>query len=62
MYVVGKMVCKSLKLLSDIAWNLFGHGPTGWGRVQAICDWVHNHVSFGYQYARVDRTTYQTYL
>lgn len=60
-YLIGSRYC-DLELLSDIAWNLFGQGPVGWGRVQAICDWVHSHVSFGYQYARVDRTAYQTFL
>lgn len=60
-YLIGSRYC-DLELLSDIAWNLFGQGPVGWGRVQAICDWVHNHVTFGYQYARVDRTAYQTFL
>lgn len=60
-YLIGSRYC-DLEQLSDIAWNLFGQGPTGWGRVQAICDWIHRHVSFGYQYARVDRTAYQTFL
>ena len=60
-FLLGSRYCE-LELLSDIAWNLFGQGPTGWGRVQAICDWVHSHVAFGYQFARVDRTAYQTYL
>ena len=27
-----------------------GHA-VGWGRVQAICDYVHGHVTFGYQFA-----------
>ena len=26
--------------------------PTGWGRVQAICDFVHQHIQFGYEHAR----------
>ena len=60
-FLLGSRYCE-LELLSDIAWELFGQGTTGWGRVQAICDWVHNHVTFGYQYARVDRTAHQTYL
>lgn len=60
-YLLGSRYC-DLEQLSDIAWTLFGDGPTGWGRVQAICDWVHGHVAFGYQFARVDRTAYQTYL
>ncbi len=47
--------------LSDIAWNLFGPTPPGWGRVQAICDWVHGHVEFGYKYARPTKTAYDVY-
>ena len=47
--------------MSDIAWNLFGTLPPGWGRVQAVCDWVYNHVEFGYQYARATKTAYDVY-
>ena len=32
--------------------DLFGHTPPGWARVQAICDFVHNHITFGYEHAR----------
>ena len=37
---------------AGIAFELFGQIPPGWGRVQAICNWVHNKVTFNYQYAR----------
>jgi transglutaminase-like putative cysteine protease len=37
--------------LSGVAWQLFGNVPSGWPCVQAICDWVHENVTFGYQYA-----------
>ncbi len=47
--------------LGDVAWNLFGKGPTGWSRVQAVCDWVHNHIEFGYHHARSTRTAYEAY-
>jgi transglutaminase-like putative cysteine protease len=47
--------------LSDIAWNLFGQAPLGWGRVQAVCDWVHDHVRFGYEFARPTKTAYDAY-
>lgn len=47
--------------LGDIAWDLFGSAPLGWGRVQAVCDWVHNHVQFGYEHARSTKTAYDTY-
>ena len=52
--------CETDKL-SDIAWQLFGSSPRGWRRVQAICDFVCNHLTFGYQYARATRTAYEAY-
>lgn len=42
--------------LSDLAWQLFGNTRPGWPMVQAICDWVHNNVTFGYQFARPTKT------
>jgi transglutaminase-like putative cysteine protease len=42
---------------SNIAFELFGHLAPGWGRVQAICDWVHNKVAFNYQHARPTKTS-----
>ncbi len=59
-YLLGSRYCETDKL-SNIAWNLFGHVPPGWRRVQAICDFVHNHLTFGYQYARGDRTAFEAY-
>jgi transglutaminase-like putative cysteine protease len=47
--------------LSDIAWNHFGNTPTGWSRVQAVCDWVHANVQFGYQFARPTKTAFEVY-
>jgi transglutaminase-like putative cysteine protease len=41
---------------STIALELFGHLQPGWGRVQAICNWVHNKVAFNYQHARPTKT------
>ena len=35
--------------------------PPGWQRVQAICDFVHAHIAFGYEYARVTRTASEAY-
>jgi transglutaminase-like putative cysteine protease len=49
------------ELLSDIAWNLFGAPMSGWARVQAVCDFVHQHITFGYQFARNTRTAYEGY-
>jgi len=33
-------------LLLDQAWQLFGHTPPTWARVQAIVDWVHANVRY----------------
>ena len=50
-YLLGSRYCDT-DLLSDFAWRQFGHLPLGWPRVQAISDFVHQHVQFGYAYAR----------
>jgi transglutaminase-like putative cysteine protease len=44
--------------LSDTAWNLFGQTPPTWERVQAVMDWVHGNVTFGYEFARPTKTAY----
>ena len=46
LYLLGSRYCETDKL-SDIAWGLFGNAPTGWDRVQAICDYVHERITFG---------------
>jgi transglutaminase-like putative cysteine protease len=48
-------------LLSQTAWNLFANTAPGWARVQAICDYVHNHISFCYKTARPTRTAWEAY-
>jgi len=59
-FLLGSRYCETDQL-SDTAWNLFGQAPTGWGRVQAICDYVHNHIVFGYEHARRTRTALEAY-
>jgi Transglutaminase-like superfamily len=59
-FLLGSRYCDTEKL-AEVAWNLFGHTPMGWGRVQAICDFVHNHISFGYEHARATRTAFEAY-
>jgi transglutaminase-like putative cysteine protease len=34
--------------LGTVAFELFAGVKPGWSRVQAICDWVHDAVAFGY--------------
>jgi transglutaminase-like putative cysteine protease len=50
-YLYNSRYCE-VDRFSTIALELFGAVPSGWSRVQAVCDWVHTKVSFGYQYAR----------
>lgn len=59
-YLLGSRYCETDRL-SDIAWKLFENTPPGWARVQAICDFVHNHIRFGYQHARATMTAYEVY-
>jgi transglutaminase-like putative cysteine protease len=47
--------------LNDVAWSLFGQTPPGWARVQAVCDWVHANVRFGYGFARPTKTAHDVY-
>jgi transglutaminase-like putative cysteine protease len=50
-YLYNSRYCE-VDRFSTIALELFGGIPPGWSRVQAVCDWVHTRVSFGYQHAR----------
>lgn len=54
-YLLGSRYCDTQKL-SDLAWSLFGGVAPGWPRAQAICDYAHERITFGYQHARCDRT------
>ena len=49
-FLLSSRYCEMEKL-SDLAWKLFGHTAPGWPRVQAICSWVHQHITFGYHFA-----------
>jgi transglutaminase-like putative cysteine protease len=59
-FLLGSRYCETDRL-SQVAWNLFGSSPTGWGRVQAICDFVHRHVAFGYPYANPTKSAWEVY-
>jgi transglutaminase-like putative cysteine protease len=60
LYLLGSRYCDT-DHASEMAWALFGNAPLGWGRVQAICDFVHNHLTFGYQHARPTKTAWEAY-
>ena len=59
-FLLGSRYCETDRL-ADVAWSLFGETPLGWGRVQAICDFVHQHIAFGYEHARASRTAWEAY-
>lgn len=59
-YLLGSRYCETDQLAAT-AWELFGNTPLGWPRVQAVCDFVHNHIKFDYQQARPTRTALEAY-
>jgi len=59
-YLLGSRYCETDRL-SAIAWSLFQGTPPGWARVQAVCDYVHNHVTFNHAHTRPDKTAFDTW-
>ena len=59
-FLLPSRYCESDKL-NDRAWKLFGDTPPGWQRVQAICDWVHDHITFGYQFADAQKSAVEVF-
>ena len=59
-FLLGSRYCET-ELLTDVAWRLFGHTTPGTARVQAICDFVHQHIKFGYEHARPSKTALDVY-
>jgi transglutaminase-like putative cysteine protease len=59
-FLLGSRYCET-DLLTPLAWQMFGQTAPGWSRVQAICDFVHNHITFGYCYARSTKTAWEVY-
>ena len=59
-FLMGSRYCET-DLLSNAAWQLFGQTAPGWQRVQAICDFVHNHIVFGYENARPTKTAWEAF-
>lgn len=60
MFLIGSRYCET-DLLSNFAWSRFGGVAPGWARVQAICDFVHDHIAFDYQSARPTRTAWEAF-
>src|ERR1700760_932129 len=60
LYLMPSRYCETDRL-TDIAWSLFANTPPGWARVQAIVEFVHRHVTFGYQHAHAMKTAWDVY-
>ena len=60
-FLLASRYCE-VDLMTPIAWDLFGHTPDTWERVQAVLDWVHGNVTFGYQFARPTKTALDVYM
>ena len=59
-FLLGSRYCETDKM-SQFAWDRFGSTPLGWARVQAVCDFVHQHITFGYQYASPTKTAWEAF-
>jgi len=60
LYLLGSRYCETESLMSE-AWRLFGHLQPGWPRVQAIVDFAHEYITFGYRFARPTKTAWNAY-
>ncbi|MFD1510574.1 transglutaminase-like domain-containing protein [Lacimonas salitolerans] len=54
-FLTASRYCDSDTLAAE-ALRLFGDTPPGWALVQAICNHVHNHLTFGYGFGRPTKT------
>jgi transglutaminase-like putative cysteine protease len=59
-FLLGSRYCET-DLLSQTAWQLFSGTVPGYRRVQAICNYVHNHIAFNYQNARSTRSASEAF-
>jgi transglutaminase-like putative cysteine protease len=59
-FLLSSRYCEVDRLMSE-AWSLFGAVAPGWTRVQAICDWIHTNVVFGYDNARPNMTAWELF-
>lgn len=55
LFLLPSRYCQSDELV-ERAWLLFAGTQPGWPRAQAISNWVHNNVLFGYPFGRPNKT------
>ncbi len=61
LFLLASRYCEVDSELKDLSWTLFGRFQPGWPRVQAICNFVHQHIRFDYMQARPTRTALEAY-
>ena len=59
-YLLGSRYCETDHFV-NVAWEKFGNVTKGWPLVQAICDYVHDRIKFGYEHASPTKTAWQAY-
>lgn len=59
-YLLGSRYCETDRLMG-VAWAEFAHIASARERVDAIVAFVHNHIRFGYEHARPDKTAWNAY-
>jgi transglutaminase-like putative cysteine protease len=59
-YLLGSRYCETDQFM-NVAWAKFGNMAKGWSLVQAICDYVHDHVKFGYEHESPTKTAWQAH-
>jgi transglutaminase-like putative cysteine protease len=57
-FLMASRYCET-DLLSNFAWTRFGSIKGGWAKVQAVCDFVNERLTFSYPNARETRTAVQ---
>jgi len=60
-YLLGSRYCETDRFIG-LAWAEFGNVHKGWPLVQTICDYVHNHLTFGYEHANPTKTAWQAHV
>jgi transglutaminase-like putative cysteine protease len=59
-FLLGSRYCE-VDELTEVAWSLFGQTPPGWTRAQTVCDWVHQNIRFGYEFANPFKSASDVY-
>jgi transglutaminase-like putative cysteine protease len=59
-YLLGSRYCETDRF-TEFAWSQFGNVRKGWPLVRAICDYVHERITFGYQHASPTKTAWDAH-